>query len=82
MKGNDAGASTGASSPEVPIDAAAHADIRLQGKVETCDSGHTFLYLDDHPRKDGLRRCPYCMAIGLDEARKQSRDAAAGLTTP
>lgn len=34
--------------------------------IETCDYGHRFGFLPDHPRKDGLKRCPHCMAIGLD----------------
>jgi hypothetical protein len=37
--------------------------------VDTCDLGHKFAKLPDHPYKDGIARCPHCMAIGLDSAR-------------
>lgn len=38
-------------------------------QIDTCDLGHKFAVLSDHPRKDGLARCPHCMAIGIDQAR-------------
>ena len=35
--------------------------------VDTCDRGHKFGALEhNHPRRDGVKRCPHCMAIGLD----------------
>lgn len=37
--------------------------------IDTCDRGHRFAKLSDHPEKDALARCPHCMAIGLDRAR-------------
>ena len=43
--------------------------------IDTCDQGHKFAKLPDHPRRDGLARCPHCMAIGLDAATAE-RDAA------
>lgn len=41
------------------------------GVVEQCEQVHRFIKLPDHPRKDGLSRCPHCMAIGLDAARQE-----------
>ena len=38
--------------------------------IETCDRGHRFGFLPDHPRDSGgLKRCPHCLAIGLDAER-------------
>jgi len=34
--------------------------------IDTCDFGHKFAKLSDHPMRDGNPRCPHCMAIGLD----------------
>lgn len=39
--------------------------------IETCDQGHKFIKLPDHPKHDGMARCPYCMATGLDAAREE-----------
>lgn len=33
--------------------------------IETCDVGHKFAYLADHPMRDGHARCPHCMIIRL-----------------
>lgn len=43
----------------------------VQAVIETCDFGHKFAKLPDHPKKDGLARCPHCMASGLDALRKE-----------
>lgn len=38
--------------------------------IETCDCcERDFAKLPDHPKKDGLARCPHCMAQGLDASR-------------
>ena len=37
--------------------------------IDECHSGHRFAKLADHPTKDGLARCPHCLAIGLDASR-------------
>lgn len=43
--------------------------------IETCDRGHTYAYLSDHPRgSDGMKRCPHCMSIGLDRAREEIKE--------
>lgn len=42
--------------------------------IETCDHGHKFAYLPDHPRRNGLTRCPHCMAIGLDRLREPASE--------
>lgn len=34
--------------------------------LETCPLGHRFYFLPDHPTKDDYKRCPYCMAKGID----------------
>lgn len=39
--------------------------------IDTCDNGHKFAKLPDHPLKDGRPRCPHCMAVGLDRARTE-----------
>lgn len=39
--------------------------------IDTCDLGHKFAKLPDHPTKDGKSRCPICMSNGLDHARKK-----------
>lgn len=39
--------------------------------IETCDQGHKFIKLPDHPKHDGMARCPYCMATELDAAREE-----------
>jgi len=41
--------------------------------IETCDNGHKFAKLPDHPKKDGLSRCPHCLVIGLDECRQRQK---------
>ena len=40
--------------------------------IDTCDFGHRFAKLEDHPKKGGMSRCPHCMAKGLDAQRPQS----------
>lgn len=37
--------------------------------VDICEQGHKFAKLNDHPKRDGLPRCPHCMAQGLDTLR-------------
>lgn len=39
--------------------------------IETCDIGHNFAKLHNHPQRHGLSRCPYCLAEGLDSVRKE-----------
>lgn len=41
--------------------------------IDTCDLGHKFAKLADHPKKDGVARCPHCMATGLDSERAASK---------
>lgn len=55
-----------------PIDLKAIHDQRVseglhqKPVLESCDMGHDFYFLPDHPeRDDGSRRCPRCMAQGL-----------------
>lgn len=36
-----------------------------------CDFGHRFVRLPDHPMRNGLPRCPHCMAAGLDSSRQK-----------
>lgn len=45
------------------------ADAGKELVTEMCDQGHKFSKLPDHPKKDGLARCPHCMAIGIDALR-------------
>lgn len=47
--------------------------------IDTCDFGHRFAKLQDHPTKDGKARCPHCMAVGLELARKEAKKAEKGL---
>lgn len=42
--------------------------------IDTCDFGHTYAKLPDHPKKDGSPRCPHCLAEGLDKTRRKSLD--------
>ncbi|TVZ39402.1 hypothetical protein P886_3806 [Alteromonadaceae bacterium 2753L.S.0a.02] len=39
--------------------------------IETCERGHNFAKLPDHPQKKGESRCPHCMAQVLDESDSQ-----------
>lgn len=39
--------------------------------IDTCEQGHSFPKLHDHPKRDGMSRCPHCMAAGLDAAREE-----------
>lgn len=39
--------------------------------IDTCEQGHNFAKLSDHPKKDGRPRCPTCMSIGLNLARAE-----------
>ena len=48
------------------LDAANEREACLMG---TCEMGHKFGMLADHPERDGVARCPHCMAIGLDAIR-------------
>lgn len=45
--------------------------LKQQAVVDQCDHGHRFLALPDHPKKDGHKRCPYCLAIGFDSIRAE-----------
>lgn len=40
--------------------------------IDTCDMGHKFAKLTDHPVRNGMARCPICIAKGLDAARVKS----------
>lgn len=44
------------------------------GIRETCSSDHDYIKLPDHPKKDGLARCPYCLAIGWDKFKAELDD--------
>ena len=46
----------------------------LSANIDACDQGHRFAPLPDHPRKDGMTRCPHCMASGIDAARSAPAD--------
>lgn len=46
--------------------------VTNEHNIEMCDEGHKFAFLEDHPRKDGAKRCPHCMAVGLDIARSST----------
>lgn len=46
-------------------------------KIETCNLGHRFYFMEDHPKKDGAKRCPHCMVMGLDDAREALKKAEA-----
>ena len=37
--------------------------------IDTCDNGHKFAKLSDHPQRDGRPRCPHCLAIFFDNHR-------------
>ena len=50
-----------------------HPAARKQIVIDTCDLGHKFAKLPDHPTKDGRPRCPYCMAIGIDARREMKQ---------
>jgi hypothetical protein len=39
--------------------------------LEKCSNNHTFLALNDHPKKEGHYRCPYCLAKILDLLEQQ-----------
>ena len=51
--------------------------------IDTCEQGHNFAKLPDHPERDGISRCPYCMAIGLGSAREEIKrlERRPGVTT-
>lgn len=34
--------------------------------VDQCEQGHKFAKLPDHPKRDGIARCPHCLAIGRE----------------
>jgi hypothetical protein len=42
---------------------------RLLPVIDECEHHHKFAKLPGHPMRDGLARCPHCMAQGLDAAR-------------
>jgi len=46
-------------------------DMRQRAIIDTCDFGHKFAKLPDHPLRDGKARCPHCLASGLDGARDE-----------
>jgi hypothetical protein len=53
-----------------PLTEAADRIEELEKRVlETCEHGHDFVYLADHPVADGRKRCPHCLAIGKDRQR-------------
>lgn len=39
--------------------------------IDTCDLGHRFAKLPDHPTREGLPCCPHCMKEGLLGARAE-----------
>ena len=46
-------------------------DLQRDVLVDVCVHGHKFTRLESHPMKDGMARCPYCMAIGYDALKAQ-----------
>jgi len=46
-------------------------NIKQNGVIETCDFDHKFIKMEDHPVRNGVSRCPQCLAIGLDAAREE-----------
>lgn len=40
--------------------------------IDECEHGHKFAKLVDHPKRDGMPRCPHCLAIGLDAMRAEA----------
>lgn len=46
--------------------ASLEAKLQAAPIIETCDNGHKYGKLPDHPAKWGLSRCPHCMAKGKD----------------
>lgn len=57
--------------------------MKKQAVVELCASDHYFLMMPDHPKDTlGHARCPYCMSIGLDAARKTIEEFEEGTRTP
>ena len=47
--------------------------------IDTCEMGHQFAKLPDHPRRDGAARCPHCMAEGLDVRAAENERLRAAL---
>ena len=46
--------------------------------IDTCDQGHQFAKLEDHPLNDqGQARCPHCLSLGFDKKTKELDDIAA-----
>ena len=45
--------------------------------IDTCDLGHKFAKLPDHPTRNGLARCPHCLVLGLATARAEEREGGA-----
>lgn len=44
--------------------------------TETCEFGHKFAWLPDHPRNNqGYKVCPHCLLIGLKRAREDAEQA-------
>lgn len=44
--------------------------------IDTCDFGHNYAKLPDHPKDtSGRPRCPICMSNGLDGARTELKEA-------
>jgi hypothetical protein len=60
---------TSANAAEMADFAQQVADERVRGigVKETCENGHDFIKLPNHPTKNGLARCPYCLSIGFDK---------------
>lgn len=49
-------------------------EMGLKVAIDTCDFGHKFAKLPDHPKNsDGYPRCPHCMADGLDLLKQIER---------
>lgn len=46
----------------------------LNAKRELCNHGHQFMALPDHPKKNDVNRCPYCLAIAHDMVSLEVRN--------
>ena len=55
-------------------------EIKMEGRdseeledfivFDTCDHGHRFAKMPDHPKRDGIARCPHCLVNGIESARE------------
>lgn len=50
--------------------------------IDTCDFGHKFAKLKDHPTRDGKARCPQCLASELDGLRAEHEVSYVSLDDP